>query len=151
MNHISYEEWLPYIRDDLDENLREQYEDHLYDCHQCLMLYAEAVEAAEINMSMMTEETALTEEIMQVINEKKKKQLSSLSKQTNVIQKEAVHYIVAAAMTLILMLSGTFTHLIHAVNQFETQNKNESSIVSGLMETSFSIIGKVENEIEEDE
>lgn len=148
MNHISYEKWLQYTRGELDSATRKQYDDHLYNCDQCLSVYLEAVEAMEHTLPVMSNEDIFTDMIMQQIEGQKQKQNKKSQKQS-FYQKAIFHYLVAAAMTIILMTSGVFSHLTNAVNDFETNKKKEPSFVMGLMNKSVSFIDKVEKETKE--
>lgn len=146
MNHIPYEKWRHYVKDELEEKVREQYDEHLYTCDQCLTLYSEAVEAVDQQLPMMT-----TDEIMLKIAEQKKVEQPTTMKKASFYQKAIFHYIVAAAMTVLLMSSGIFSQLVNVVSDFESLDKSESSIVSGLMNKSISIIDSVENKTKEGE
>lgn len=141
VNHIPYEKWQYYLRDELEEKARVQYEEHLYDCDQCLALYSEAVE--EVNQEMPS--AMFTDQIMQKIAEQNRINQPTTVKKSSFYQKAVFHYVVAAAMTIILMSSGIFANLVNVISDFESQNRKESSIVSGLMDKSLSIINGMEN------
>lgn len=144
MNHISYEKWLLYVKGELDTTTIKQYDDHLYSCDQCLSVYLEAVGAMEQMLPVMSNENMFTDLVMQQIDGQKKK-----SQKQSFYQKAMFHYLVAAAMTIILMTSGVFSHLTNAVNDFEANKKKEPSVVAGLMNKSVSLIDKVEKESKE--
>ncbi|PKR84013.1 anti-sigma factor family protein [Heyndrickxia camelliae] len=148
MNHISYERWLQYVRGELDSATEQQYDDHLYSCDQCLSVYLEAVEAQEQLLPAMSNEDSFTEMVMQQIEGQKRKTVGQ-SKKQSLYQKASFHYLVAAAMTILLMTSGVFSHLTNALNDFEAKKKKEPSVVMGLMNKSVSLIDKVERESEE--
>jgi hypothetical protein len=148
MNHISYEKWLQYVKGELDSTTQIQYDDHLYSCDQCLSVYLEAVDAQEQSMPIIQNENMFTELVMQQIEQQKENTKQPLQK-VNFYQKAAFHYLVAAAMTIILMSSGVFSHLMSYVNDFETKKKQEPSVVAGLMNKSVSLIDQVEKESKE--
>ena len=148
MNHISYEKWLQYVRGELDSTTQKLYDDHLYSCDQCLSIYLEAVEANEQFMPTMSNEDMFTDLVMQQVDYQKKKSNTNTQKQS-FYQKAIFHYLVAAAMTIILMASGVFSHLTNALNDFETNKKKEPSVVLGLMNKSVSLIDKVEKDTKE--
>ncbi|MBS4175610.1 hypothetical protein [Bacillus sp. FJAT-49736] len=141
MNHISYEKWLQYTRGELDSATQKKYEDHLYDCDQCLTVYLEAVDAEEKLLPVMNNEDTFTDLIMQQVESQKK---ATKPQKQSFYQKAVFHYLVAAAMTIILMTSGVFSHLTNAINEFEANKKKEPSVVMGLMNKSVSLIDKVE-------
>lgn len=146
MNHIPYEKWYYYVRDELDEEVREQYDAHLYGCDQCLAVYLSAIEAVDRQMPMMTKESSFTDEVMHKVSNRKGMEQPVTTKKPNM----AFHYIIAAAMTLILMSSGIFTQLVNMATDYESLHKSESSIVWELMDKSISIIDKVEKGAEEE-
>jgi len=148
VNHISYEKWLQYVKGELDSATEKQYDDHLYSCDQCLSVYLEAVEAMEQALPIMSNEDIFTDMVMQRMEGQKKKTITKSPKQS-FYQKAIFHYLVAAAMTVILMTSGVFSHLTNAFNDFETNKKKEPSFVTGLMNKSVSLIDKVEKESKE--
>ena len=149
MNHIPYEKWRHYVKDELEEKVREQYDEHLYGCDQCLTLYSEAVEAVDQQFPMMTKNA--TDEVMRKIVEQKMVDQPTIMKKASFYQKAVFHYILAAAMTVLLMSSGIFSQLVNVVSDFESLDKSESSTVSGLMNKSISIIDSVENKTKEGE
>lgn len=139
MNHITNEQWLTYVKDELDEKLRIDYEEHLYGCDQCLALYLEAVEIVEQQALIIT-----TDEIIQSVNKNIASKQSKDIKEPIFYKKALFHYLVAAAMTLVLMSSGVFSQLIQVVSDIESENGNGSSVISKIMDSSISIIDQVE-------
>lgn len=151
MNHIQYEEWLYYVKDELDEQTRERYEDHLYVCDACMSLYIAAIEAAEQQVPVLQTELNLTDNIMEKVTEQKKEETIVKTGRVSFFQKTIVHYAIAAAITLLLTSQGVFSQLLTVVSDFEEVNKEETSIISQMMDQSFSIIDKFEKEMKEGE
>lgn len=148
MNHVNFEKWVQYVRGEIDDHTREQLDAHLYSCDQCLSIYLEVVEAQEQSLPMMANEDGFTNSIMKQIESQKLPEKIVSVKKTSFYQKAAFHYIVAAAMTLILMSSGVFSQLMNYVSDFESANKHEPSAIEGLMNNTVSFIDKVQKESE---
>ncbi|MGE8205314.1 zf-HC2 domain-containing protein [Heyndrickxia sp. NPDC080065] len=148
MKHMSDEEWTLYVNDQLDDKTREQYEAHLFSCDQCLSVYLEVVEAQEQQLPAMTNEEVFTDTIMMKIKQQNIPEKNpSVSK---FYQKPIFHYVLAAAMTFILMSTGVFSHLMNVVSEFESNKKQDSSVVEGLMDHTVSFIDKVQKESEKE-
>lgn len=150
MMHISYEDWVLYVKDQLDEETRERYDTHLFECDQCLSTYMEVIEAQEQQLPVMQHDEAFTDAVMVKINQQqvteKKMPVSKF------YQKPAFHYVLAAAMTLFLMSTGVFSHLMNIVSDFEANKKNEPSVVEGFMKNKVSFIDKeVQKKSEQEE
>ena len=69
MMHYSFEEWMKYVENELAEDVREIYEDHLYSCDQCLDLYLQAVAEEESKLPAMTNEANFTDFVMAQVSE----------------------------------------------------------------------------------
>ncbi|QQZ09082.1 hypothetical protein [Heyndrickxia vini] len=142
MNHVSDEEWILYVNDLLDEEIREQYDTHLFVCDQCLSVYLEVIEAQEGNLPPMKNGGTFADSVMMTIEQ----QQASVKKDTvsKIYQKPVFHYVLATAMTFVFMTTGVFTHLMNVVNVFETNNKQAPSVVEELMKNTVSFIDKVQ-------
>lgn len=67
--HYSEREWLKYVNDALDPDVREKFENHLYTCDQCLNIYLQAVESSEKHLPAVENEADFTDAIMTQIME----------------------------------------------------------------------------------
>lgn len=148
MNHMTYEQWLQYAKDAIDEELRVQYENHLYSCDHCLELYMKAVEEAEYPHLDGSAAAGFADSVMKRINETKevprKKTSSNIRKQT------LLHYGFAAAMTVLLMSTGAFSQLVNIASTFESSAANQDrSIVDSFLQKTDSITNKIETTLEE--
>jgi RNA polymerase sigma factor (sigma-70 family) len=47
VKHYTYDVWLQYVNDEINEKTKQELEDHLYACDQCLNHYLMAMEANE--------------------------------------------------------------------------------------------------------
>lgn len=150
MNHIDYENWLLYATDSLDEETRSQYEKHLYSCDQCLELYLEAVEEAESQMPVLSDPLGFTDSIMKEIGGVQEKPPPQIKPKKNLRRQALVHYVIAAAMTLVLMSTGIFSELMSTVSAFENSAaKQEHSVISSWLNKTDSITEKIEDNIRE--
>ncbi len=48
--HVSIDQWTLYAENELDEAMREEYEDHMYECDSCIALYMKAVEGLGLSI-----------------------------------------------------------------------------------------------------
>lgn len=153
MNHISYKEWLTYVQNKLDDELREEYENHLYSCDHCLELYLQAAEATESQLPELQDELQFTNKVMQgidVIKQTDQKKEQPVKKQNRRGQ-TMVHYILAAAMTLLLMSTGVFSQMMEFSSSFEKIDLKEEpvSFVNELLNKEISITDKLEESFKE--
>lgn len=163
MNHKTYENWLQYVNDELEEVLREEYENHLYSCDHCLELYLQAVEANEFQMPNVSETSTFTDEIMLKLNkpeshqekeiassEIENKRVRPSKKHKNKRKEMMIHYTLAAAMTLILMSTGVFSQLMNLVGEFEdSDGKPRESFIYSFLNNASSITEQLEDNLKE--
>ncbi|RDI38477.1 hypothetical protein [Falsibacillus pallidus] len=157
MTHVSYEQWMLYASDNLDESKREEYEDHLYECDPCMDLYMQAVKE-QGSSTPEFDEKGIADKIMQ--------EISSLTQTDNVIfltdhleakrqkavfQKPVVQYLLAAGMTVLLMSTGVFQSITAYVADYENSSAPpKNSVTKVLLDKTVSIVDKVEKETKED-
>ena len=162
MMHIPYERWRLYVEDQLDEDKREKFEDHMYECAQCMALYMKAVEEQEESFPVMFDDVKITDRIMDEISKLSNSQRSAFlsvdgvsghrkgNSPTSIYQKPIFHYVVAAAMTIILMSTGVFHSISSYVAGYEqTSQPAKPSFTKGLMDKTVSLVDKVEKETKE--
>ncbi len=121
MNHIKYEQWVLYVKDELDEETRQMYEEHMFICDSCLELYSKAIESYNHTLPQLPED--FTDKIIDHITEKTTPPLVK-EKTESKVRKSLLHYTVAAAMTVILMTSGLFGHLLQIPSTFAERSSN---------------------------
>ncbi|MCC3358817.1 anti-sigma factor family protein [Bacillus sp. REN16] len=144
MRHFSNEDWLLYIKDELEESKREELENHLFTCDQCLEIYMELVEAQAEELPCLENE-GFTDGVVTKLPKKKEKQGKSF------LQSPIFHYGVAAAVTLTLMSTGVFQSMTGIIGTVEASNFSEQkqSVSNSLMEKTlsfFDIIGANQEE-----
>ena len=146
MTHFSKEKWLAYVQDELNETERHTCEDHLYACDQCLSLYMEAIDEGA-GQPIIEDDHRFAEGVMQKIAETK--QPAAKGKQA--VRRSAsrrtvlLHYVLAAAMTLLLTSTGLFNGLLNVVSHFEASSTHHSSLVEELVNKPISLTNSLDN------
>lgn len=144
MNHVSYEQWQLYVKNELNDDVREGYDEHLYSCDQCLEVYLMAVTEFESELPVLSNADEFTNMIMaEVSNEKKKYEVTS-----PFYQKTIFHYGIAAAMTILFMTSGVFQSITKYVDNVQSPNIEEStpSVTEELVNKTFAWMDNIKNE-----
>jgi predicted anti-sigma-YlaC factor YlaD len=136
MNHISYEQWMQYVKNELESQVREVYDDHLYNCDQCLELYLQAVSEHESELPVLSSTDTFTNSIMEQVSETKK----PLTKKNGPFyQNTLFHYAIATAMTILFMTSGVFQSITQYVDTVKGPSIEERtpSVTEELMNKTF--------------
>lgn len=178
MNHYSYEQWKDYVKNDVDQSVRKMYEEHLYNCDQCLEAYLDAVADCSADLPALENEASFTDLVMSQIEESNKdavetedlSQVAHLAEVTKMAplkeerhktsvnkkkapfyQRTAFHYMVAAAMTFILMSSGVFKTITDvAVSVSDPKIKEEiPSVTEGFLDKTFAWVDSLSFKNEE--
>ncbi|TYR73680.1 hypothetical protein FZC79_17545 [Rossellomorea vietnamensis] len=144
MKHIPYEDWLKYVEDGLGEPVREQYEEHLYSCDHCMEIYLAALQFNETSLPALPDALRFTDQVMADVLAGKQKETPGAGKEEKFYQRAAFHYIVAAAMTILLMTTGVFQQMIGFAEEF--QRNSGPSVTTELMNKTTDFINNVENE-----
>ncbi|MGP7819443.1 hypothetical protein [Niallia sp. 01092] len=152
--HYSFEQWLKYVKNELEEHERILLEDHLYTCDQCLDIYVTAVAEQETVLPTISDETAFTDQIMmRISNEEAETKLEVKTKKRRRFYHSTIfQYTLAAAVTLILMSTGVFQSIIqHTENiqKAEIPTKKEAVTV-GFVDKTFSWMDELEGNIKEE-
>lgn len=178
MMHMSISQWRKYVMDELHETEREVYENHLYTCDQCLELYLQAVAEFEAELPTISNETALLDAIMAEVGkepfthihpigkerkrEEQKDKVVSLesrqktpsmqtSKQQPFYQSTVFHYLLATAMTLLLMGSGVFSSMTDLTEAIEQPKQTEKpSFTEGLLNKTFTWMDEIDEKLKEE-
>ncbi|MDR4888160.1 hypothetical protein RGU12_11420 [Fredinandcohnia sp. QZ13] len=146
MRHFSKEEWLLYIKDQLEEPKREELENHLFSCDQCLEIYMELIEDQAEEIPNL-ENDRFTDEVVTKLPVRKGKQKESF------LRSPIFHYGIAAVVTLTLMSTGVFQSMAGIIGIVETSNFSEQkqSVSNHLMEKALSLFDIIETNHEEGE
>jgi hypothetical protein len=158
MKHYSYDEWLQFVRNEMNEKSREELENHLYACDHCLDHYLQAVEANESSFPALSNESGFTDLVMAGVL--KQKEVATIDRQvtqskakskpnTNkpFYQQAAFHYLLAAAATILLTFSGVFHSIATYAGVVENQHFQEKkpSITEGVINKTFAWMDSIEN------
>lgn len=156
MKHYSYEEWMKYVENKLDKGVREVYENHLYSCDQCLDIYLEAVAESEPELPMLSNEADFTDLVMgQIANTKSpdiQKPQVKRKQSKRFYQSAAFHYTIAAAMTILLMMTGVFQSITQYAGDVQSPDfqKKESSVTEGIVDKTFGWLDSIETKNKEE-
>ena len=155
MKHYSYEEWMKYVKNEVEQSAREEFEAHLYNCDQCLTIYLQAVAAEEEYLPMIEDEAEFTNLVMEKIAESKPTSIQTLKKKSAnrkpFYQTTIFHYSVAAAMTLFLMTTGVFQSITKYTETVQTPSfyVKEKSVTEGIVDKTFAWMDSLEKKSKE--
>lgn len=137
MKHFSEDEWLTYIQDELSDSKREELEDHLFTCDQCMDVYMKLIDT-QADLLPDLDDTSFTAEVMARLPQKRKR---------TIYQHPLFHYGIAAIITITLMTTGVFqsiTGIVATVEASSSMAKQEQTLSNSLMEKALSIFDKIE-------
>ncbi|MFT8319621.1 MAG: hypothetical protein ABF649_01810 [Bacillus sp. (in: firmicutes)] len=146
--HYAYEQWLKYVKDELEEQERSLLEDHLYTCDHCLEVYLNAVDEQETALPTISNETAFTDQIMLKLSNEavETKFVIKENKRQSFYHSPIFHYTLAAAVTLILMSTGVFQSIVQhteTIQKAEMPSKKESTTI-GFVDKTFTWMDELE-------
>ncbi|MBS4191857.1 hypothetical protein KHA94_16950 [Bacillus sp. FJAT-49705] len=149
MKHYSKEEWLKYVKNELNKDVREGFENHLYGCDQCLDLYLQAVAEEESQLPIMLNEADFTDSIMASIAEYKNNHIERpqvRKKSKSFYQSALFHYSIAAAMTILLMTTGVFQSITKYAENVQSPSfkEKETSMTEGIVNKTFAWMDSLE-------
>ncbi|MGG1678961.1 hypothetical protein ACIFOT_25035 [Neobacillus sp. NRS-1170] len=148
MKHYSYVEWLQYVKEEISEQDRETYERHLYTCDQCLDVYIQAVTANESSLPILSNEGNFTDLVMAEVSKQKQESAAPKTNKKPIYQQAMFHYLLAAAATILLMLTGAFQSLASYANSLESPQKiqeKKPSVTEGVINKTFAWMDSLEN------
>lgn len=139
IKHYAYEVWCQYVKNELDGSVREDVETHLYSCDQCLDIYLQVLDSEESGLPKIQNETQFTDSIMANIADLKKKNASLGEGKKSFYQSSAFHYLLAAAMTIIMMSTGVFQSITKVVDAVQSPQtfQQAPSFSEGLIHKTF--------------
>ncbi|WP_040205364.1 anti-sigma factor family protein [Neobacillus jeddahensis] len=169
MKHYLYEEWLQYVNNEVDDSTREELENHLYTCDQCLENYLQAVTANETSLPTLSNESTFTDRVMELVPDTKSTlntmqtvQLvpdTKLNRDTTstrnsgqnrkkkpLYQQALFHYLLAAVATLLLTFTGAFQSLASYASSLESPHLQEKkpSMTEGVINKTFAWMDSLE-------
>ncbi|KOP71273.1 hypothetical protein ACFFHH_05135 [Cytobacillus solani] len=148
MMHYSEQEWMKYVKNELDKDVREDYENHLYSCDQCLESYLMAVEAEEDELPIISNGADFTDLVMAQIADVKMEiaqKPQTGQKKKSIYQSAFFHYSIAAAVTILLMTTGVFQSITQYAENVQNPNlQEEPSMTQGLVDKTFAWMDSLE-------
>ncbi|MEH7245386.1 hypothetical protein V7114_01215 [Neobacillus niacini] len=148
MKHFSYDEWLSYVKDEINGQAREELESHLYSCDQCLEHYLQALSVHESSLPILSNESNFTNLVMAEVSKQKEVVIKPLiESKKRFYQQAAFHYLIAAAATLLLTFSGVFQSLAtyaSAVEAPQHSNEKRSSVTEEVIDKTFAWMDSLE-------
>jgi hypothetical protein len=137
--HYSYEVWCQYVKNEMDGNVREDVETHLYSCDQCLDIYLQVLETEDAGLPIIPNESQFTDTIMVNIADLKKSNANLEEGKKSFYQSSAFHYILAAAMTIIMMSTGVFQSITKVADTVQSPKTLQKypSFSDGLIHKTF--------------
>lgn len=150
MKHYTYDMWLQYINDEINEKTKQELEDHLYACDQCLNHYLMAMEANESSLPILSNMSSFTDSVMNEVSRQKTvvPDTKTKIKKKPFYQQAAFHYLLAAAATILLTFTGTFQSLSTYANSLESPQpqvqKKKHSVTEGVINKTFAWMDSLE-------
>ncbi|WHY86781.1 hypothetical protein QNH39_02580 [Neobacillus novalis] len=154
MKHYCYEEWLQYVKDEMNDQDREKLETHLYTCDQCLEQYLQAMAANETSLPILSNESSFTDLVMaevskqkEVVPNTKPGERKPTNRKKPFYQQAAFHYLLAAAATLLLTFSGAFKSLASYAKSIESPTQvqeKKPSVTEGVINKTFAWMDSLE-------
>lgn len=133
MSCFTKEQIVRYINDQLKEEERQRFEDHLYDCDHCLSIYSEALDEWT---SVLLQSESFTDDVMARIKGKEQREGKTSRYQP------LIHYTIAAGFTLMLMFTGVFEQLTTFVSDDMLQAEQPGAISNKMMDRTIEVIEK---------
>ena len=155
MKHYSEQEWMKYVENELDKDVREVYENHLYSCDQCLDIYLQAVAEVETELPVITNEADFTDLVMAQISESKVPKIQDVKEirktSKRFYQAAIFHYSIAAAMTILLMSTGVFQSITKYTENVQNPSFQEkrTSMTEGIVDKTFAWMDSLESKNKE--
>jgi predicted anti-sigma-YlaC factor YlaD len=155
MNHIPLGEWKNFARDEVNDDKRFIYEQHLYTCDQCMDLYMKAIELIQDEIPTIEEPSIYTNEVMSQIPFDKAKN-PMIHKEQEIkkrwYEEKLFHYVLATAMTFLLMATGVFSGLTNVTTQFKKNGQlhYQSSFTENVLNKTTALLDHVEQSEKEE-
>lgn len=136
MSHYEQDIWESYIRGDLPDKFAVEIEDHLYQCDVCLFTYTTYLELHSSRLPSPLDGDALTNDILTTIFGPNIEQVEIETPSSNIEPVRIDHwrslrnYLIAAAATIILMVTGVFNGLFEQVDGLQSRTAERETSVS---------------------
>ncbi len=127
MKHYDYVDWVLYKKDLLDTGIKEEMEDHLYGCDQCMEIFLSLIDQEEIKVAQSYGPKNFNKKVLRKIK-------------TSSFKDFFIYYAAVASVAIILTASGSFGKIVGMVPQIdktikESTVKYQANIVYSFSET----------------
>jgi hypothetical protein len=138
IKQYSYEDWCRYVKNEIGDTIRNDMEAHLYSCDQCLDIYLEVLDCEGSGLPNIQNEHYFTDSVLTGIADLKK-QTAQVEGKKSFSQSSVFHYLIAAAMTMVLMLSGVFQSIIKYTDTVQSPQsfQKSTSFSEGIIHKTF--------------
>ncbi|SFF34907.1 Putative zinc-finger [Paenibacillus catalpae] len=148
--HIIASDLTAYVRDELAERKRDRIELHLADCEPCMMLFMSVMEASEAGELTSSADTGaevvipdmkkLGGRVIDVLLAESARSKPIMraepARRQSFLQRPAVHFTAAAAITLLLLGTGTFSGISAKLGELDSHSvPAEQTIEKGTEQT----------------
>lgn len=143
MRHYSKVEWMNYINNTLSQIDREQYDEHLYSCDQCLFQYMDALDEQSEQLFEIEDGTAFTDRVITAVR-------SSVEEKVQVPKRfyhhSLFHYGIASIVTMMLMTTGIFQDMFTHASNLDSYvfSKQEASLSDKLMQKAVTMLDSIQ-------
>ena len=142
MKHYDYVEWVLYKNNLLDDGIREEMEEHLYLCDECMEIFLSLIDEEEIQVAASIVPEDFTDKVMdniKVIRPMKK----PVKKRIKLTNDFFMYYVAVASVAIILTANGFFGRMVDAVPQIASNITMEDSRLKA--NTIYNISEKITN------
>lgn len=145
MSHFSKQKWTEYVNHTVTDKENKELESHLYSCDLCLTLYLDIL-AEQETLPVLSNSQTFTDSVMNMVAEGKKEPQLKEEKKKMFYQSAGFHYLLAAAMTILLLFTGVFQSITNYVEivQTPTFQKKQSTVTEGILNKTLGFVDSVQ-------
>ncbi|WP_096186565.1 anti-sigma factor family protein [Evansella halocellulosilytica] len=139
MTHRSKADWHQYVNEELSESKKQEFEEHLYGCDECMDLYLQVIEESNDQLPDVGDHDEFTDVVLSRI-EKQHGISQSIRRRRPFYEQTVFHYVLAATLTIVLMTSGVFQSITNYVDDVHQSTVSEEtpSITEQIINRAFS-------------
>lgn len=143
MSHYDHRVWESYIREEITGDAAAVLEEHLYQCDKCLESYTTCLEFHSSSIPGPLNSNALAENIITAVLGPSADLIDHKSNFHPITEPVPIrvdrwrtlrNYLIAAAATIILMVTGVFNGLFEQVNDLKSRTAERESVSEKLVE-----------------
>ncbi|WP_201008905.1 zf-HC2 domain-containing protein [Paenibacillus glycanilyticus] len=130
--HVTAADLTAYIHDELAEPKREEIELHIAVCEPCMVLFMNAIEASEAR-AVIPDMKKLGKRVVSILlaesARKNPVMRAEPARRQSFLQRPVVHFTAAAAITLLLLGTGTFSGLSAKLGEMDSHSANTEQTI----------------------